>query len=148
MASDGFDFEGSVPLAYMAFAMALALAAGALLRRAIPAMVVTLAGFLAVRLPIDRWARPYLYQTPITLTADPMAATGPTRADWVLDFGFADRAGYPLATGQVFNPCAPSGGSGSKIASFQCIQTHHRLFTYVYQPATRFWRFQFTETVI
>lgn len=148
MSPDGFDFEGTVPLAYMAFAMALAIAAGTLLRRAIPAMVVTLAGFVAVRLPIDRWVRPYLYQRPITLNVDALAAGGPTRADWMLDFGFADHAGHRLATDQVFNTCAPSAGPGSKIAVFQCVQTHHWLITYVYQPASRFWRFQLAETAI
>lgn len=148
MAPGGFDLEGTAPLAYMAFVMALAIAAGALLRRAIPAMVVTLVGFLAVRLPIDRWARAYLYQAPITLNVDPLASIGPTRGDWVLDFGFADHGGHPLATDRVFNTCASPGGPTSKLTFFQCVQSHGWLVTYIYQPATRFWRFQITETII
>ena len=44
-----FDFEGIVPLGYMLFAVALAVLAGTLLRRSIPAMVVTLVGFTSIR---------------------------------------------------------------------------------------------------
>ena len=44
-----FDIMGIVPVAYSLFAMALGIAAGALLRRTLPAMAVTLAGFIAVR---------------------------------------------------------------------------------------------------
>ena len=36
----------------------LAIAASALLRKTLPAMVVTLVGYLAARIPIDAWARP------------------------------------------------------------------------------------------
>src|SRR5262249_49694296 len=41
-----FDLEGTAPVAYMAFALAAAVAAGTLLRRALPAMVLTLGLFL------------------------------------------------------------------------------------------------------
>src|SRR6516165_11512583 len=44
-----FDLMGLVPVAYSVFALALGIAAGALLRRTLPAMIVTLAGFIAVR---------------------------------------------------------------------------------------------------
>ena len=44
-----FDIMGIVPVAYSLFALALGIAAGALLRRVLPAMAVTLAGFIAVR---------------------------------------------------------------------------------------------------
>lgn len=150
LSPDGFDFEGTAPLAYMSFAMALAIAAGALLRRTILAMVVTLAGFLAVRLPLDVWARPYLYQAPVRLNVLPLASGGPTRGDWVLDFGFADQAGHALASNHVFNVCASPGAQGptSKINFFKCVQTHGWFVSYVYQPADRFWRFQITETLI
>ncbi|HEY7850841.1 MAG TPA: hypothetical protein VIC27_12300 [Ktedonobacterales bacterium] len=144
----GFDFEGTVPLAYMAFALALAIAAGTLLRRTILAMVVTLAGFLAVRLPLELWARPLLYETPVTLNISPLAAAGPTRGDWQMDFGFADHAGRPLASEQVFSTCASQVGPMSKLDFFHCVQSHGWLLSYVYQPADRFWRFQITETLI
>jgi hypothetical protein len=148
IAPSAFDFEGTVPLAYMAFAMALAIAAGTLLRRAIPAMVVTLAGFLAVRLPLERWVRPNLYQTPVTLNTDALASAGATHADWTINFGFVDGSGRSLASDQVFNTCASQAGPTSKLGFFQCVHAHGWLVSYVYQPASRFWRFQVTETII
>ncbi|HZC07884.1 MAG TPA: hypothetical protein VE338_19765 [Ktedonobacterales bacterium] len=148
MAPGGFDLEGTVPLAYMVFALALAIAAGALLRRTIPAMVVTLAAFLAVRLPLDNWARPYLYQAPVSLNVAPLASAGPTRGDWELAFGFVDHTGRPLVADQVYATCASAAGPGSKLNFFQCVQAHGWLVSYVYQPAARFWRFQITETLI
>ncbi len=145
---DGFDFEGIVPFAYMAFALALAIAAGALLRRTIPAMVVTLAGFLAARLPLETWARAYLYEPPVRLKIVPLGAGGPTRGDWQLDFGFVDHAGRQLSNEQVFSACSSAASTQSKLNVFQCVQAHGWLISYVYQPADRFWRFQITETLI
>lgn len=143
----GFDFEGIVPFAYMAFALALGIAAGVLLRRAIPAMAVTLAGYLAVRLPMDSWARAYLYEPPVTLNVSPLSSAGPTRLDWQIDFGFIDHAGHTLTSTQVFSTCAPPG-TVSKLNVFQCVRAHGWLLSYVYQPADRFWRFQITEALI
>jgi hypothetical protein len=148
MAPGAFDFEGAVPLAYMLFALALAVAAGTLIRRVIPAMVATIAGFLAVRLPIEGWARPYLYQAPVTLNVSPLAAGGPTRGDWELSLGFVDHAGHALGNAQVFAACAPPGSAVNKINVFQCVQAHGWLTSYVYQPAGRLLRFQITESLI
>ena len=43
--SNRFDVTDIVPVSYAIFAMALGICAGLLLRRTIPAMAVTLAGF-------------------------------------------------------------------------------------------------------
>src|SRR5262249_30193792 len=65
-----FDLEGAVPVAYAAYGLALAVAMGALLRRVVPAMAATVAGFLAIRVPVELWLRPR-YLPPITLTGAP-----------------------------------------------------------------------------
>jgi hypothetical protein len=147
LAPSGFDFEGMAPFAYMVFALALASAAGTLLRRAIPAMAVTLAAFFVVRVPIDSWVRPYLYQTPITQNASPFSAAGPSSLDWSLGSGFVDHSGHALSDAQVFSTCSPTS-LANKLSVFQCVQAHGWLISYVYQPADRFWRFQVTEALI
>ncbi len=145
--SGGFDFEGTAPLAYMLFALALAIAAGAIIRRSIPAMVATLAGFLAVRLPIEFWLRPN-YQTPITVTQSPLSGTDPiTRADWVIGGDFVDAHGHTISEYQAFSTCA-SGTGISKQDFLHCVVAHGWLETTVYQPANRFWPFQGIETAI
>jgi hypothetical protein len=151
----GFDFEGTVPVAAMAFAVALAVAAGALLRRAIPAMAATLAGFLAVRLPIEFWARPH-YRPPVTVTWD--ALDLPPRLNsgiWAIDRGWVNGQGHIIGVDQAFNTCLPNGGAvrvgGPNPAQnpfLQCIHAHGWLSYITYQPADRFWLFQGIETAI
>jgi hypothetical protein len=67
-----FDERGIVPLGYAAFAFTLGVATGAVVRRTIPAMLLTLAGFVAVRLAVKIWLRPFLI-TPLmrSLALDP-----------------------------------------------------------------------------
>ena len=147
-----YDFEGIVPLAYTVFALALGIAAGALLRRTVPAMVVALAGFLAVRLPLEFLLR-QRFQPPLTYTQDILTVLSPTttqtplRGGWTLDQGWLDSAGHPLADSTVFQTCDPRVG-GTKLDLFQCIHNHGWLAFTTYQPADRFWPFQGIEAAI
>jgi hypothetical protein len=55
-----FDQRDIVPIGYAAFAFALGVAAGARIRRTLPAMATTLVAFLAARLAMTYWIRPHL----------------------------------------------------------------------------------------
>ena len=55
-----FPTHGITPLGYAAFGFALGVTAGLLIRRAIPAMAVTLAIFAAVQVATPLWIRPHL----------------------------------------------------------------------------------------
>ena len=55
-----FATHGITPLGYAAFAFALGVAAGALIRRTLPAMAVTLAIFAALQVATPLWVRPDL----------------------------------------------------------------------------------------
>jgi hypothetical protein len=54
-----FGFHGVAPIGYAAFAFALGATAGVLLRRTVPAMGATLAGFVGARLAVTYWIRPH-----------------------------------------------------------------------------------------
>ena len=56
-----FDQRGIVPLGYAAFAFSLGVLAGVLVRRTLPAMAVTLVGFVAARLLFNHFALPKLF---------------------------------------------------------------------------------------
>jgi ABC-type transport system involved in multi-copper enzyme maturation permease subunit len=144
-----FDFEGTVPLAYAAYALTLAISAGALLRRVVPAMAVTIAGFVAARAPVELWLRPR-YQPPITLTGDPgKVATMVPKTDWVLDNGWVDQMGHQVHTGAVLATCAPGQNSIDFQGAFtQCTHAHGWLMSITYQPADRFGLFRDIETAI
>jgi hypothetical protein len=152
MKPEMYDFEGIVPLAYSAFALALGIAAGVLLRRVIPAMVVAFAGFLAVRLPLEfvlrpRFLPPLTYQQDVLTVFAPTAAPTPLVGGWELDQGWIDGAGHPLADSAVFHACDPRVG-GTKMDVFQCIHEHGWFAFTTYQPADRFWLFQGIESAI
>ena len=113
-----FGASGIAPIGYALFAFALGVAAGVLIRRTVPAMAVTLAGFAAVQIVVPLWIRPHL-MTPLTAIAPLDTATisglrfdgprltvfpGVTLPDaWVL----SNRA--TTASGQVYAGPTPKG---------------------------------------
>jgi hypothetical protein len=99
-----FDERGIVPLGYAAFAFALGVTAGLLLRRTLPAMVATLAVFAGIRLAVTYWVRPYLF-APLRVSAVLRAPTpnGPTSlaaelrpGDWVVSDQTVNAAGQVI----------------------------------------------------
>jgi hypothetical protein len=161
-----FDFEGIVPLAYAAYALALGVAAGAFLRNTVLAMIVTLLGYLAVRIPIDTWVRPH-YLPPLSVTWDaystpapqaPFAAPRGTYNDWnwFVYKGWITRAGQPLGAAD-FSICGGDpgpfgysyGDMGQPGTPFTaCAHAHGWLSMIIWQPHDRFWLFQGIESAI
>ncbi len=136
-----FDLEGTVPLAYTVCAVALALAVGTLLRRTIPALGITLAGFLALRLGIAMLRPHFVAPVVQTLTSAQRRVT----LNWVLDSGWRDRLGRTLPGDDVFRLCGLANGTGVNPV---CLRQRGIVRYLVYQPADRFWLFQGIETVI
>lgn len=139
----GFDFEGLMPIAYSLFALSLGVLAGTLFRRTIPAMAATLGGFLAVRLPIEFLLRPH-FMAPITVLN---TGNGAPPGAWILDAGLVDRHGNQVFDSQAFQLCGPSLVQGPKLAD-TCLARYGIHSSLVYQPAARFWPFQFMEAGI
>jgi len=142
-----FDVQGIVPIGYSLFAVALGTAAGAVMRKTLPAMGVTLAGFVALRAGILQFARPH-YVAPLTRTYSAIIGSeqpSPLTGDWVLKSGYVDRAGH-FSSGLSINL------NGCKGSNLQCAQSYlaaHGIRGYdLYQPAGRFWLFQGIETAI
>jgi hypothetical protein len=153
-----FDIMGIVPVAYALFAMALGIAAGALLRRSLPAMAVTLAGFIAVRAVIAVWLRPH-YMTAVTDFYRVTTGYTPPGSAWQLASGVLDQGGQPLPApdgaavfgiplGYLPASCAPHARGATRIAP-SCAQALARFRGFItYQPAGRYWAFQGIETGI
>jgi hypothetical protein len=170
-----FGYHGIVPIGYAAFAFALGAATGALLRRPVPAMAVTLVVFVAARLAVMYWVRPY-FATPLQ-ASHPLADARPGGFSlsqprggglvtigiqppevnlpdaWVYNAHLADNAGNPPTQQTVDQAChtlvqAAQQGQLQKDDFQTCIDklsaTYHTVVTY--QPASRFWPFQWAET--
>jgi len=153
-----FDIMGLVPVAYSVFAMALGIAAGTVLRRTLPAMAVTLGGFIAVRAVIALWLRPH-YMSAATVFYKVTGGYTPPGSYWQVAQGVIGPNGQPVpqvnGAGAFGIPmsylpasCAPLNGGATRIAP-SCAQAlaHFRGFI-TYQPAGRYWAFQGIETGI
>ncbi len=67
LSAGAFGQRGIVPIAYAAFAFALGVTLGLLIRRTLPAIAATLVTFTAVRIVVTLWVRGHLI-APLTLT--------------------------------------------------------------------------------
>jgi ABC-type transport system involved in multi-copper enzyme maturation permease subunit len=158
-----FDIQGIVPVGYAVFAVALGITAGALFRRTLPAMAVTLAVFTLLRLVIGQDFRSH-YISPITKTFSflhPLAM--PTGSYWLVSGGLVGPGGVvqggpksgaglnidgvPISVGSLPSACRALMFQGPH-KLFSCLATHgyHGLISY--QPASRYWAFQGIETGI
>jgi hypothetical protein len=136
-----FDFQNLVPVAYSLFAVALGIAAGALIRRTLPALATTVAGYVGVRLIVENYARPR-YLSPLT-RAVPLSSGNPggdgawnLRTDLTLHGRVLD--------GVVRTP-AQCLGVPDRAGMDSCLDRLGYRLTTTYQPAGRYWTFQFIE---
>ena len=160
-----FATHGITPLGYAAFAFALGVTAGALIRRTIPAMAVTLAVFAAVQVAMPLWIRPNFApadHTVISTSSPGHLAGGPTGPGgttltlvatslpsqpgaWILSSGPVNAAGQPVST----TPAACTAPSIENSPAFDgCLTSQGIREAISYQPASRYWPFQWTETAI
>jgi uncharacterized membrane protein len=159
-----FATHGITPLGYAAFAFTLGVTAGALIRRTVPAMAVTLAIFAAVQIAMPLWIRPNLFpadRTVIPVTSlDNISLQQGGFNGRSFNLGALDLPGQPgawllssgavNATGQTTSttPAACTTHSNDTPSFIDCLASHGIRETISYQPASRYWAFQWTETGI
>jgi len=145
-----FDVTDIVPVGYAVFAMALGICAGALLRRTLPALAVTLAGFVALRALIAQWLRLH-YMTPVTVYYKLMGLPTPKGSFLSVSQGIVGPNGKPPAGpgSYVFNGAPVPTASANVVQNpAPCMAAHGYRGYLTYQPASRFWAFQGIETGI
>ncbi len=155
-----FGAQGIVPMGYAAFAFALGVTLGALIRRTVPAMAATLAVFAGVQLAWADVIRQHLIApvrslTPLNVSAinelsitsnktmTVVAAAKVKSTAWVLSNQTLTSAGKPF-TGPPTNACI----SGTTQQCNAWLASKHLQQLVSYQPASRFWEFQWYETAI
>ena len=139
-----FDFSGPVLIAATVLNLALGIFMGTLTRRTVFAIFLTLALILAIRLPVEFGLRPN-YEPQITVTWPLAQIDHPPitlgKDDWNLGQGFLDAQGNKTNTVRC-------NGSQQQ-TPLQCMQADGYRGNYLsYQPADRFWTFQWIETSI
>jgi ABC-type transport system involved in multi-copper enzyme maturation permease subunit len=173
-----FSVLGIAPIGYAAFAFAFGVTAGLLIRRTLPAMAATLLAFVGARLAVTYWVRPHLmspvktvmalkqsYGTGISqsstgtgLTFLPPSVNIPNA--WIYSNEVVNRSGHAPTTQFLQSACrAVLSGSAAPVnhpvrnpnSGFpECFgrvaAKFHEVLTY--QPASRYWAFQWYETTI
>lgn len=137
-----FQVRDIAPIGYAAFAFALGVAAGVLTRRTLPAMAITLFGYIGFRVVEMLWIRPHFMPAvtitsalPGKLTAIKRMGAGP----WVISQTITDPSGNAVGDLRIApdDPC---------VARQTCFTGYHQIT--VYQPGNRYWAFQWYETAL
>ncbi|MEU7603462.1 ABC transporter permease subunit [Streptomyces sp. NPDC041003] len=172
-----FSGRAIVPLGYAAFAFTLGACAGLLIRRTVPAMAATLVAFLAVQILVPFAIRPHFVtpeRTDVALSSlvlAPVGSNGESGAPadgWNVNHvqlkGYGDDAHLEVGVLRpgawvVSDPGAVLDQSGREVRGprgcaerdgdpFKCFTTSDLHTEVTYQPADRYWTFQWVETGI
>jgi hypothetical protein len=154
-----FAATGIAPVGYAAFAFALGVAAGILVRRTVAAMAITLAIFAAIQILWPGVVRPHLFaaaQTTRPLSTVSFSGTGDynngilvlqvgtvdglSPGTWLTGTHAVNAAGQPITRAPL--PCVSAQNF------VPCLQSHGVRMAVTYQPASRYWEFQWLETGI
>ncbi|MFC7246005.1 ABC transporter permease subunit [Catellatospora aurea] len=159
-----FASRGIVPLGYAAFAFALGVTLGLLLRRTLPAMAITLAVFAAVQVLVPALIRPHLLpSTTSTYSIDQASASRfhdfqGTQTDFHFglpipqDAWLTSRPPVENPSGQVariadYSDCFPDGGDVPRLPDIgACLAEYDLHQTVTYHPASHYWPLQWMES--
>jgi ABC-type transport system involved in multi-copper enzyme maturation permease subunit len=156
-----FAVRGVAPLGYAAFAFALGVTLGVVLRRTLPAMALTLLLFVAVQFVMPTLIRPHLLppdQVSVPLNPNNTAELIITQNNQMTVKGNASIPGAWLLSNNTFTPAghvftgpataACSAPNSPLNACTKWLASQHLRQVVTYQPASRFWPLQWTETAI
>lgn len=157
-----FGAIGIVPVGYAAFAFALGVTTGVLVRRTLPAMAITLVVFAGVQILMPTLIQPHLI-TPAQVTApfnantaNEIMITSPGNSMTVVG-DFSRQGAWILSnhtitpSGQVFTGPATSACLSNSAPPQLCnnwLNSQHLRQLISYQPASRFWPLQWLEMAI
>jgi hypothetical protein len=135
-----FMTQGIVPIAYSLFAAALGLAAGAVIRRTLPALAVTMVGYVAAQVTVSNWIRPHL-AAPLVSDVPFDQQNAVPSGSWVFrqDIVLHGKA----ITGALRLPAQCAGDGGGNVR--QCLADLGYRYVVHYQPPSRYWPFQWVE---
>jgi hypothetical protein len=142
-----FDLRQVAFAAWTLAAFAIGALAGMLIRRVVPAIVATLAAYTGLALAAGNFLRQH-YMTPLVTTKLNVPSSAWIMSQWWTRggrFAFADRPPENLL--RQFCSSAPVGplGKPSHETFALCLSQHGYTRWTSYQPASRFWSFQWIE---
>jgi hypothetical protein len=163
LTSPFFGATGIVPVGYAAFAFALGVTVGVLVRRTLPAMAITLVVFAAVQVLMPTVVQPHLIP-PAQVTApfnantanEMVISTPGYRMTLVGNYSGADGAWIlsnqtitpsgKVFTGPAAKPCTSPSAPAQACSNW--LNTLHLRQLISYQPGNRYWPLQWLELAI
>ncbi len=157
-----FGTRGIAPIGYAAFAFALGVLVGLLIRRTVPAMGVTLAVILAVQIVFPLAIRPHLMspvRSTMAVTASDIQGLDVSASNQQIKNVFVGQADAPAGAwiissqvttasgstslGTMPQACQPSNSGPN--ACFSALAKKNLKSVVTYQPGSRYWTFQSIE---
>jgi hypothetical protein len=146
LAATLFNLRGVAFAGWTLAAFAIGALAGMLIRRVVPAISATLAGYAGLAVAAGLYVRPH-YLSPLVTTTLRVPGSAYVTSQWATKGGrFAFAGDPPLSLVQRICPPPPVGARVDKTLTIaQCLSQHGYTWLTSYQPASRFWPFQWIE---
>jgi hypothetical protein len=142
-----FDLRGIALPAWTLAAFAIGGLAGILIRRVVPAIIATLIAYAALAVAAGSYLRRHY------LTAIVTSKLNVPGSAWIISQRWTTKGGEPVsqsALGKVLEEGAPQlagkGGVPQALSSWHYLVQHGYTQWTTYQPASRFWTFQWIES--
>ena len=144
-----FDLRGVTFAVWTLTAFAIGVLAGVIIRRVVPAIVATLAAYTGLALVAANLLRPH-YMTPLLSRGTNVPGSAWTFSQWWAKGGKFAFSSWRDAPASLLRQCAsiPKGplGKPSSTTLSSCFSQHGYTQLTRYQPAGRFWAFQWIES--
>jgi MFS family permease len=134
-----FVVTGVVPAAWWLFAFVVGVAAGAVFRRTLAAIAVTLGVVMAAILSMFLFSVRDHYATPERVVFDDPIQSAPPNDSMIVRSEMIDTGGRVIPEEQVYGNCAPAQ---------PCEIDPSLRQVYYFHPPDRYWRFQWTESAL
>lgn len=135
-----YEVTGIVFAARTLFGFSLGVLLGTLIRRTVPAMAATAAVWLAIAWPSVVYLRPLIQKPAVAAEGKASEPSG-----WIFSSWLQDPAGHHVSMRTLLAQMRDQGVL-SRDGVEQWLADHHYQWWDKYQPAGRFWHFQFVES--
>jgi ABC-type transport system involved in multi-copper enzyme maturation permease subunit len=143
-----FDLRGVAFGAWTLAAFAIGALAGMLIRKVVPAIVGTLVAYAALAIAIGAWLRGKYIAPIVTRSLNVPSSVWVVSQDWTKGGRVASQSAlYQVLQGAPAQVAGKEGGGANlhSLAAWQYLIQHGYTQVTNYQPATRFWAFQWIE---
>jgi ABC-type transport system involved in multi-copper enzyme maturation permease subunit len=139
-----FDLRGVSFAAWALATFAIGAFAGSLIRRVVPAIVATLAAYAGLALATGAWLRQH-YLTPLVTSSLNLPSSA-----WIIGQRWTTKGGQPVSQSVIDQVLQTTqfggkGGVPQSLSAWQYLVQHGYTQLTTYQPAGRFWAFQWIE---